>query len=339
MTVLEVFRAGTHIDNRGVSRTFTEQDVRDTARVYNPRLHEAPFLRGHDESLPNSGLVQTCTPIGVSLWVKPHKVDVGFAEDINAGRLPRLSAAFYAPTDPRNPVAGYWYLRHVAAVNIPSVKGMEPPEFAEDGLVVIQFGEAEYSDWLDSQTVFLFRNLREFLIGQFSLEVADRVLPGYAIEGMSSEMMTATPIYEEGLRMTDNARQAELDQREATIAAKEAELKAKDLAEFAEVQVQERRLLPGEKAGVVALMAALPTEGAVEFSEGAAITPLKAFQKFVQGLEARIDYSEKSGGGGVAFSEDPQELAMKARELVDAERDKGRTLSYTDAYNRVRKGK
>lgn len=140
--LVEIFRAGTHIDSAGVERTFTETDLDQMASSYNPAVHEAPFLVNHDETQPNQGLVDRVVRIGKSLFAQPKAVAAAFKSQINSRRLPALSAAFYHPQDPRNPHQGQWALRHVAAVQIPAVKGMQRPQFAEGDLsIAIQFSE------------------------------------------------------------------------------------------------------------------------------------------------------------------------------------------------------
>jgi hypothetical protein len=140
MQLVEIFRAGTHIDSAGNTRTFGEPELDQIAGSYNPATHTAPFLEGHDESKPNQGLVSGLVRMGQSLYAQAGNLADGFREAIASRRLPALSAALYHPEDARNPTPGSWALRHVAAVQIPAVKGMEPPVFNE-GDCFIQFSE------------------------------------------------------------------------------------------------------------------------------------------------------------------------------------------------------
>jgi hypothetical protein len=140
MQLVEIFRAGTHIDSAGNTRTFGETELDQIAGSYNPSTHTAPFLEGHDESKPNHGLVSGLVRMGQSLYAQAGNLADGFREAISSRRLPALSAALYHPDDARNPTPGSWALRHVAAVQIPAVKGMEPPAFNEADCF-IQFSE------------------------------------------------------------------------------------------------------------------------------------------------------------------------------------------------------
>lgn len=66
------------------------------------------------------------------LNAEPHQVDPEFAEMVNAGRFKKISASFYTPDAPNNPVPGVYYLRHVGFLGAqpPAVKGLKQAEFA-----------------------------------------------------------------------------------------------------------------------------------------------------------------------------------------------------------------
>jgi hypothetical protein len=132
--VIEIFKAGTHVDTAGNSRVFTVDDVKGMAAVYAPALHEAPLVIGHPmDDKPSQGWVTAleATDEGV-LLMTARKVDPIFAADVKAGRFLKRSASFYPPHAPNNPAPGKWYLRHVAWL------GAQPP--AVKGLADVNFG-------------------------------------------------------------------------------------------------------------------------------------------------------------------------------------------------------
>jgi len=143
---IEVFRAGTQIDNSGRSITFSQADLNAIARSYNPAKHEAPLTLGHPvDDKPAYGWVQSlhATPDG-RLMMQAKQVDAAFAEAVKQGRFKKRSAAFYLPQNPNNPSPGTWYLKHVAWLGsmAPAVKGMPDVGFsagALDGLVSFEF--------------------------------------------------------------------------------------------------------------------------------------------------------------------------------------------------------
>jgi len=135
--VIEIFKAGTHVDTAGNSRVFTVDDVKGMAAAYDPALHEAPLVIGHPEhDKPSQGWVVAleATDEGL-LMMTTRKVDPAFAADVKAGRYLKRSASFYPPNAPNNPVPGKWYLRHVAWL------GAQPP--AVKGLKDVNFGAAD----------------------------------------------------------------------------------------------------------------------------------------------------------------------------------------------------
>lgn len=140
---IEIFRAGTHVDNAGNTRVFSVADVQSMAAVYNPQRHEAPMVLGHPEhDLPAQGWVKglQATADG-RLLMQASKVDPEFAQSVQSGRYKKRSASFYPPSAQGNPAPGQWYLRHVGWLGAqpPAVKGLSDVQFgagAGNGLVV-----------------------------------------------------------------------------------------------------------------------------------------------------------------------------------------------------------
>lgn len=187
---IEIFRSGnfTATDKRAFE--FTPERVARSAAIYDPALKAAPFQRGH--------VIDTATP--AVAWVAslaydakadrlraiPEKVEASFAEEVDAGRYRYVSASFYLPDQPNNPVPGEYYLHHVACLGAaaPAVTHLAPLSFSEsaDGELItftapIDFGEASAAAWRDSGQLALFRSLKNLLIEEFGQEKADRAVP------------------------------------------------------------------------------------------------------------------------------------------------------------------
>lgn len=148
MARIEIFKPGTFTDMSGNRHTFSEADVRTTARVYDPSLLTAVLVTGHPRhDDPSFGDVAALEFDGV-LQAETSRVDPAFAEAVNAGRYGRVSASFYAPDAPNNPVPGTFYLRHVGFLGAmaPAVKGLKAPSFGDDGLGVIEFADMSGMD-------------------------------------------------------------------------------------------------------------------------------------------------------------------------------------------------
>ena len=142
---LHIFKPGRQTAMSGVTLEFSESDLEASARAYDPAKHEAPIVVGHPKhDAPAYGWVKSLAAGADGLNAEPHQVDANFAELVAAGRYKKISASFYLPDAPNNPVPGVYYLRHVGFLGAqpPAVKGLKQAEFAdaEDGIV-------EFGDW------------------------------------------------------------------------------------------------------------------------------------------------------------------------------------------------
>lgn len=183
-STLQCFKPGCHLALNGAQLDFAESDLAATAGAYDPALHEAPLVVGHPTlDGPAYGWVAKLAFADGALEATPAQVDPAFAELVNAGAYKKMSAAFWAPAAPGNPVPGVYYLRHVGflGATAPAVKGLRTPAFAgsEEGVV-------EFSEWDDTTNASLWRALREWLLTKFSAADADKATPGYLISGLEA---------------------------------------------------------------------------------------------------------------------------------------------------------
>ncbi len=350
--MIEIFYAGTHRDRRGAERTFSEAQIQEIATTYDRTRHEAPFLIGHDESLPNQGLVKAVIALGGKLFAIPHKVVTEFSEAVNAGRYPKVSCALYSPDDPANPVAGKWGLRHVAAVQVPAVKGMESPSFAEEPECGICFAEGiEFSGMGESYTVMLFRNLREWFIADGKQELADQLLAEYALSGLQAEAIAEqiedeeegeedAPKYpnysEQNMPKEDKANQ-ELIAENIRL---KGQLDQRDNAEFCEALIKDGKLQPALKSRAVMLLGSMPSNK-IEFGEGddKKEQPIKeALKDFLKALPVAIAYNEVSPDA-INLPQDPAEMAKLITAKHREENLKGNEISFSEAQALVEAGK
>lgn len=308
---IHIFRPGTHTDVSGKTLSFGEAELEASAKAYDPALHEAPLVVGHPAiDAPAYGWVASLALSQAGLDALPRQVDPAFAELVRAGRFKKISASFYLPDAPANPAPGVYYLRHVGFLGAaaPAVKGLKPVAFAAGETGVVEFSACGEGDArAERQNAGLWRQLREWLIGKFGLEEADRAVPGYRVETVEDAAREepredqAQPAFAEGgaakPKPTAKAEEDNVDQKDkaaleaaqARLAEEQAKLKA-DQAAFAELQakvktarrgeihaehvafceglVKEGRLLPANKTAAVALLDNLAASGAVlEFAE------------------------------------------------------------------------
>ncbi|MDO8932576.1 MAG: hypothetical protein Q7U97_09300 [Rhodocyclaceae bacterium] len=356
---LHIFAPGRHIAMCGAVLNFTEADLAASAAAYDPAKHEAPLVVGHPRhDAPAYGWVASLSATN-GLEAAPRQVQPEFAEWVNSGALKKISSSFYMPDAPNNPVPGVYYLRHVGFLGAqpPAVKGLRAPEFAEAEEGVVEFG-----DWSDQQNAGLWRRLREWFIGEKGLEVADNIIPDYAVATLEDEARkevadesVAAPLFSEAsihqeTQVTPEEKAA-IEAENANLKKQLADTVARDKAaaamsrhtanaSFAEALVAEGKLLPAQTAVAVATLDFVSgQESVVEFGEGDAKQPLAdAFKVLLSALPKQIEFGEsatKDKASGATDTTDPRAIAAKAVEFQEAEAKAGREVSISAAVQHV----
>jgi hypothetical protein len=132
---IHVFRAGDQTSAQGIKRTFSPEDLQQVVDTYDPSVHEAPIVLGHqgdNDSLPSFGWIQGFTREGQNLYADVSFTDT--AKDlVKNGHYRKVSISFYSPDSQINPHGGKWSARHLALLGAspPAVKGLEPFSFNE----------------------------------------------------------------------------------------------------------------------------------------------------------------------------------------------------------------
>lgn len=318
---LQIFKPGTHTAMRGDVLSFSESDMAATAAAYDTAKHEAPLVIGHPKhDAPAYGWVKSLAVQDGALEAEPAQLDPEFAELVAKGRFKKISASFYRPDSPSNPVPGVFYLRHVGFL------GAQPP--AVKGLKAVEFGEAdegvvEFADWADLQNAGLWRRMRDWLIDQFGLDTADKVVPAYEVSSLEDEARretdspqpsfseapagasSAQPVQEESHAVTPEekaaleAENAQLKQRlaEAEAAQKSAAAAQRHAAHvsFAEGLIGDGKLAPKHKDAVIAFLDFAETDTPLEFGEGDGKTTLSAaFKGFLSDMPKVVDFGEQA---------------------------------------------
>lgn len=139
--VFQIFRSGAHTAMSGVTRIFSDDDLRMIAATYPQDEKRAPLTLGHpDDDLPVLGRVKRLFFKRGGLFAHAD-VSGTLIGLVREGRYKNLSAAFYAPGHPQNPspFPRVYSLKHVGflGANPPAVRGMEPLGFSEpsEGIV------------------------------------------------------------------------------------------------------------------------------------------------------------------------------------------------------------
>lgn len=362
---LHIFQAGTHTAMSGATLAFSEADLAAAAAAYDPALHEAPLVCGHPKhDMPAYGWVKSLQVADGGLEATPDQVDPAFAELVAAGRFKKISAAFYSPTAKNNPVPGVYYLRHVGFLGAqpPAVKGLRNPEFAaDDGDIV------EFADWDDMQNAGLWRRMRDWLIGRFGLDEADKVIPDYTVASLEQAARetdpepadtlaqpTPQPLFTEPVLPDPHSTKEEpcvTPEQKAALEAENQQLKTqlaqlqanRRQAEFSECLaslVQQGKVLPAEQPGLLAFMQSVAAgEAPLEFGEGQAKVSqpaLEFFKDFLSHLPKRVEFGEVAGGKADKVDlADPRAIAEAAAELCQQLAQNGQDISFAEAVSRV----
>lgn len=374
---IQIFKPGKHTASSGVALSFSEAELKASASAYDPAKHEAPIVVGHpSHDAPAYGWVKALN-YADGLEAEHQQVDPAFAEMVDRGAFKKISASFYSPDSPSNPVPGVYYLRHVGFLGAqpPAVKGLRNPEFkdAETGIV-------EFTDYDDLQNAGLWRSLREWIIGKFGQDEADKVIPNYTVDSLQASALredddktnggAAIPAQfsEKGVSQVTPEEKAKIEAESAQLKTQVADLTAanakfkQDAADFAEAQAKAKlaathtenvafaeglikagKLLPATKDSTVALLDSLASqETALEFGEGDAkksSAPLALYKEQLAASPVIVDFKERGGVSAAALDfSDSHALAKAAQDYIDAERAAGRTVNSAQAVAHVTNG-
>lgn len=323
----EIFRAGRRTTSKGQTLEFSDADIAAAAAAYDPATHEAPIVIGHPgDTAPAYGWIKHLAADGGSLKAEFKEVDNGFSQLVREGRYKKVSASFYPPDHPANPKPGVWYLRHLGFLGAqpPAIKGLDAIAFSEtDGCV-------EFSELAFDYSAGIFRRLRDWFIGKFGVDEADKVIPDYMIESLQEAPHQDTPAEQaafseppftthenhetskETVMPTEEqlaAEKAAREKAEAEAAQAKAELKrlqdeqeqslrtaSHDAnANFAEALAKEGKLKPADKALVVQILdfAEHPQHTTADFKEAGSAKPLaQAIRDFLNAQPQVMDFAE-----------------------------------------------
>lgn len=353
---IQIFKPGKHVAMSGAELSFSENDLAATAAAYDPAKYKAPIVVGHPKhDSPAYGQVAGLVIAGGRLEANPENVDEAFAEMVRAKRFTHVSASFYSPDSPQNPVPGVYYLRHVGFLGAqpPAVKGLRPPEFADNETGVVEFG-----DYDDAVNAGVLRGLRDWIIGKFGLADADQAIPGYAVAMLEDAARQSDPdetdspvapnpsFIEKGSDQVTPEQKAALEAENASLKQQLADAAARDKAAhlaakhaanvaFAEALVVAGKMLPSQKEAAVATLDHIDSaDKVVEFGEADAKQPLgDAFKAMLQATAKQVEFAEvghadtaKAGAAAYTaprgFEVDQDKMAMHQKALQYAESNK-----------------
>ena len=375
MQPIEIFRTGSHTSMQGQTLSFGESDLAAVASSYDPSLHHAPIVVGHpSHDAPAYGWVDALAIHDGRLVATPGDVDPAFADLVAAKRYAKVSASFYRPAAPNNPVPGSYYLRHVGFLGAqpPAVKGLKPITFADDDSVTVEFSDWDVSRGLGVLARVL-RSLRDWMIAEKGVETANQVVPDWEIQEVASAASAAVPEplpdqapapafadapntpttnAEDPPMSQQTASTADLEQRAADLAAREAsfaereaahearERQARKVADTAFVGevVQQGRLPVGLQPLTTALFAELG-EDVVSFADGdeqRQSSPREMLRTLLTALPQPVETRMLGQGAEPLDFADTSATTEAINAEVAAARAEGRAISPAEALGRLR---
>lgn len=309
---LHIFKPGTHAAVSGVEIAFGESDLAATAAAYKPELHEAPLVVGHPRmDGPAYGWVKQLQVRDDGLHAVPDAVDPAFAEMVRARRFSKISAAFYAPAQPGNPVPGVYYLRHVGFLGAmpPAVKGLRSPAFADDEDCVVLELDVAFSEGdppADPSAPDPSPTPQEVTLTEAE------------IQKLRDQAAEAERLRTEVAQLTTRATTAETN-----LAQRTAETTHAANLAFCERLATDGRLIQAELPVVAALLDHVQAAEGVEFGEGADKKPLvDALRGFLEGLPKRVGTGEQATRDRAAGQqgEPEDEISLAYAESADPDR-------------------
>jgi len=303
---VELFKAGSQTDSKGITRNFTNNDLDDMVANHD----SFPIVIGHPKvDDPAYGWSNELTRVGDSLFGKFNNVEPQFAGMVENKRFPNRSVRIKQTPD------GF-KIAHVGFLGAtpPAIEGLKQIEFnaEDDGM------EFEFSGYAETVMARMLRRMREFMIDKFSIEEADKVLPEFELEILTEEavrerledkedtLFNKHPENNGGTNVpktyTQEQMDAALDKQKSDFSSSETDLKIQlttertnrltsEYAAFVNEQVDGGKLTPAMAAGAVDFMLKLPGDIEFEFSQGEGenkkqtkTDPVAWFKDFVGGL-------------------------------------------------------
>jgi hypothetical protein len=188
--LINCFRPGQHRAMDGRVHDFPAERVARAVEIYDPAKHRAPIIIGHGGlEAPAYGHVSAFSLSADGMEAKPEGMDAEFAALVNREAYPNVSLGWFGPDHPRNPCPGEWYPAEVSFLGAvpPAVRNLRKPKFAafagfaaSDTAAIVRFG----GEWDDVTNASLWRRFREWLIGKFGQDEADKVVPSWDVQSL-----------------------------------------------------------------------------------------------------------------------------------------------------------
>ncbi len=279
MKYFQIFKAGKYPQGE-----FTQEDVEEIAKNYDPSFCEAPITIDHEQSGPAYGWVDKVRTDKDVLEASFKETPKEFKENVNSGKYKKISIEVYKNLEGKGR-----YLKAVSFLGaaIPQVKGLEPVKFKDSESEIFEFElpkdetetfTQEDFDDLKKQIDDLEKQLAKFKQKDESREQKLETIK--SLKEKISALKDEVTSFREKAEGKDAIEQ-ELNEIKTSI-------KTREFTEFIDKQIDKGTLVPANKDIVLSVLKEL--DNVQKFGEDSQV--INDFKFFIESLPNQITYQE-----------------------------------------------
>ena len=322
MKYFEVFKAGNYPQGK-----FTQAEVQELAKNYDPSFCEAPITLDHEQKGPAYGWVDKLKEENGKLKATFKDLSDDLKEFVNKGKYKKISVEIYRELEGKKP-----YLKAVSflGASIPQVKGMQAVEFKEGESDVYIF-EAEVEQNDDAQEIESLKSTITDLKGQIAKFKEDNK-KNTEIKSLKEQVKDLTL---ELAKFKDEA--AGKDELARELKDIKETLRTKDFNEFIEQHISQGILTPANKDAVFSILCDL--DNIKKFD--ATSDSINIFKSFISALPKQVEFDEiakkkttKKEDEALKYAdadEESLEIFKEAKALAEAE-----NITFKDALLKIK---
>jgi len=254
---VEIFKTGDY----GEKGKYSEDDLEQIAKDYDPKMHEAPVTIDHSQTGPALGWVESLKRIGGKLIATLRDLNPSFINLLKSGSFKKRSIELYKELKSTNKP----YLRALTflGAQIPEIKSLSDPLFN------------------DSDKVF------------FALDFSSE-------EDESKPTAEKSDFTETAQKSSDSTSIIEIENlkkdkelAERKVGELKRELRRKEFISFCESAKSQGKLLPAwESSGLMDFLLSIDELPVIPFGENKTISPVEWFFKFINSLPPIVHFQE-----------------------------------------------
>ena len=322
MKYFEVFKAGNYPQGK-----FTQAEVQELAKNYDPSFCEAPITLDHEQKGPAYGWVDKLKEENGKLKATFKDLSDDLKEFVNKGKYKKISVEIYRELEGKKP-----YLKAVSflGASIPQVKGMQAVEFKEGESDVYIF-EAEVEEDNDAEEIENLKSTIADLKGQVA-KFKEDAKKNTEIKSLKEQVKDLTL---ELAKFKDEA--AGKDELAKELKEIKENLRTKDFNEFIEQHISQGILTPANKDAVFSILCDL--DNIKKFD--ATSDSIDTFKSFISALPKQVEFDEiakkkatKKEDEALKYAdadEESLEIFREAKALAEAE-----NITFKDALLKIK---